>query len=85
MDRKILLLRADFTGDVIGNKLKWFGGFEFQNMAMDSVNTTKLNEGKSDDKSLPYVEGGLFGNYANNWGIIPADQINGGSQTLLKV
>jgi len=85
MDRKILLLRADFTGDVIGNKLKWFAGFEFQNMAMDTVNTTKLNEGKSAEKSLPVdVEGGLFGNYANNWGIIPSDQINGGSQTLLK-
>ena len=37
MDRKILLLRADFTGDIIGNKLKWFAGFEFQNMAMDTV------------------------------------------------
>jgi outer membrane protein assembly factor BamA len=84
MDRKILLLRADFTGDLIGNKLKWFAGIEFQNMAMDTVNTTKLNEGKSDDKKLKYVEGGLFGNYANNWGIIPADQINGGSLTLLK-
>ena len=84
MDRKMLILRTDFSGDILGNKLKWFAGVEFKNMAMDTVNTTKLNEGKSDEKRLPPVGGGLFGNYANNWGIIPADQINGGSHTVLK-
>ncbi len=85
MDRKMLLLRTDFTGDVIGDKLKWFGGFEFRNMQMDTVNTTKLNEGKSATEGLPAINGGLFGHYAHQWGIISPDQINGGSNTLLKV
>ena len=85
MDRKMLVLRTDFTGDIIEDKLHWFAGFEFRNMKMDSVNTTKLNDGKDESKKLPTdVNGGLFGNYANQWGIIAPGQINGGSNTLLK-
>jgi outer membrane protein assembly factor BamA len=86
MDRKTLLLRTDFTGDIIEDKLHWFAGFEFRNMQIDSVNTTKLNDGKSPEDQLPTdVNGGLYGKYSNEWGIIPADQINGGTNTLLKV
>jgi len=85
MDRKVLLLRTDFMGDIIEDKLHWFAGFEFRNMKMDTVNTTKLNDGKSEEKQLPYVDGGLYGKYVNDWGIIPADQMSGGSNTLLKV
>ncbi len=84
MDRKIMLARLDFTGNIIENKLKWFAGIEFRNMQMDTVNTTRLNKGKAEKKQLPYIGGGLYGRYANDWGIIPADQINGGSNTLLK-
>lgn len=84
VDRKWLWLRADFSGDLIGDKLKWFAGYEFYNMKMDTVNTTKLNKGKSEEKILPYVEGGLFGSYAYQWGIIPEGQINGGSHSVLK-
>ncbi len=84
MDRKMLLLRTDFMGDIIEDKLHWFAGFEFRNMKMDTVNTSKLNEGKSAEKQLPYVGGGLYGRYTDDWGIIPADQMNGGSNTLIK-
>ena len=84
MDRKILLLRTDFMGDIIEDKLHWFAGFEFRNMQMDTVNITKLNKGKSEDKALPYVEGGLFGRYAYDWGILDPDQVDGGTNTLIK-
>jgi hypothetical protein len=84
MDRKILLARADFTRNILGEKLKGFAGFEFRNMDMDTVNTTKLNKGKSGDDRLPYTGGGLFGWYAQQWGVIPADQAYGGSNTILK-
>ena len=30
------------------------------------------------------MDGGLYGLYAYDWGIIPADQVNGGKHTLLK-
>ncbi len=84
MDRKILLGRVDFTGSIIEDKLKWFAGIEFRNMKMDTVNTTRLNKGKSEEKQLPYIGGGLYGRYADDWGIIPSGQVNGGTNTLLK-
>ncbi len=85
MDRKMLRLRADFSGDLIENKLKWFGGLEYYGVKMDSVDTEKLNSKvKSGKEPLPYVNGGLFGLYANDWGIIDQDQINGGKHTLVK-
>ena len=85
MDRKMLRLRADFTGDLVDNKLKWFGGLEFYSVKMDSVDTEKLNSKvKEGSDPLPYVGGGLFGLYANDWGILDPAQINGGKHTLVK-
>jgi outer membrane protein assembly factor BamA len=84
LDRKWFWIRTDFTGNLIENKLKWFMGFEHYNMKMDTVNVTKLNKGKPEEKKLPFVSGGLFGYYAYQWGVIPADQVNGGSNSILK-
>ena len=85
MDRKMLRLRADFTGDLVENKLKWFGGLEFYSVKMDTVDTEKLNSKvKEGSDPLPYVGGGLFGLYANEWGILDPAQINGGKHTLVK-
>ncbi len=81
-DRKMLRLRADFTGDIIENKLKWFGGLEFYDNKMDTVDIDKLNSGKDPADQLPGVGGGLFGRYAYDWGILPS--INGGKHTLIK-
>lgn len=81
----MLRLRADFTGDLVDNKLKWFGGLEFYSVKMDSVDTEKLNSKVNEGSDpLPYVDGGLFGLYAYDWGILDPDQINGGKHTLVK-
>jgi outer membrane protein assembly factor BamA len=85
MDRKMLLFSTDFTGELIKGKLRWFAGQEFRNMKMDTVDIERLNKGKDAADRLPYVDGGLFGQYAYEWNIIPDDQINGGSNTILKV
>lgn len=84
LDRKMLRLRTDFSGDIIENKLKWFGGLEFYNNRIDTVNITKLNKGKDEDKKLPGVGGGLYGRYAYDWDLLPQDQLNGGTHTLIK-
>jgi outer membrane protein assembly factor BamA len=84
MNRKWFWIRMDFSGNIIENKLKWFAGAEFYTMKMDTVNTTRYNDGEPEEKQLPYVNGGLFGNYAYQWGVIPAGQVNGGSHTILK-
>ncbi len=83
-ERKMLRLRADFSGDLKKDNFKWFAGIEFYNVNMDTVDIDKLNEGQSDADKLPYIGGGLYGLYSNQWGIIPQDEINGGSHTLLK-
>lgn len=83
-DRKMLRLRTDFTGDIIENKLKWFGGLEFYDMRMDTCDINRMNEGQDVADQLRGVEGGLFGWYAYDWGILPSDQINGGKHTLIK-
>ena len=82
-DRKMLKLRTDFTGDIIDNRLKWFGGLEYFDVRIDTVDIDKLNKGKTEN-TLPGIGGGLFGSYAYDWGIIPTDKINGGKHTLIK-
>lgn len=85
MDRRMLRLRADFTGDIIQDRLKWFGGLEYYDIRLDTVDTEQLNSKvKSGKDPLPYIDGGLFGLYANDWGILDPDQVNGGKHTLVK-
>ncbi len=84
MDRKMLTFRTDFTGELIGKKFRWFAGQEFRNLKMDTVDITRLNKGKSADDQLPGVDGGLFGKYAGEWNILKDDDIDGGTNTLLK-
>ncbi|KPK83142.1 MAG: hypothetical protein AMS27_13305 [Bacteroides sp. SM23_62_1] len=83
-ERKMIRIRTDFSGNIIEKKLKWFGGIEFYNNKIDTVNIDKLNKGKSEEEKLPYVKGGLYGLYANDWNLLPPDEINGGNHTLLK-
>jgi len=81
-DRKLIRIKADFSGDLPVNNLKWFAGVEFYHNRIDTINLDKLNKGKEEDL-LPPVEGGLYQNYLN-WGIIPANEATGGIHTLLK-
>jgi outer membrane protein assembly factor BamA len=81
-DRKLIRIKADFSGDLPVNNLKWFAGVEFYHNKIDTINLDKLNKGKEEDL-LPPIEGGLYQNYLN-WGIIPANEATGGIHTLLK-
>jgi len=81
-DRKLIRIKADFSGDLPVNNLKWFAGVEFYHNRIDTINLDKLNKGKEEDL-LPPIEGGLYQNYLN-WGIIPANEATGGIHTLLK-
>lgn len=82
-ERKLLKIRSEFTGDIVKNRVKWFGGIEFFNNLIDTVDLDRLNNGKDPEDILPAVGGGLFKKYAD-WNIIPQDEIHGGSHTLIK-
>jgi len=83
MDRNMLRLKADFIGKLPVENLKWFGGIEFYNNKIDTVDIGNLNKGKTEDL-LPAIEGGLYGDFVN-WGLIPTDQADGGNTTLFKL
>jgi hypothetical protein len=82
-ERKLLKIRTEFTGDIVKNRVKWFGGIEFFDNRIDSVNLDKLNKGKDAADILPAVGGGIFQKYLD-WNIIPADEAGGGIHTLFK-
>ncbi len=78
--RQLLRLKADFQGEIIGQKFRWLGGVAYYGSTIDSVDVDGLNEGKEDDL-LSYNS--LYGNYVD-YGLIPEDQATGGGHTLLK-
>jgi hypothetical protein len=82
-DRRMLRVRADFMGKFIHDDFNWIAGIVHYNTKLDTIDRERLNEGKSDTEALPYVSGGLYGNY-KTWNIIPKDQYYGGVSTLLK-
>lgn len=82
-ERKLLRLRADFQGRFLNDNTRWLTGVTFYNIKTDTIDIDRLNKGKSDEDKLPYVGGGLYGNYMR-WGIVPNDQKYGGSTTLFK-
>ncbi len=78
--RKLLRIKGDFQGEIIGQKLRWLGGIAYYGSKIDSVDVSDLNEGKEDD--LLSVNS-LFGSYVD-WGMIKEDQAKGGNHTILK-
>ncbi|MCX6224342.1 MAG: BamA/TamA family outer membrane protein, partial [Bacteroidia bacterium] len=81
MDRRLLKIRANFQGKIIGRKLRWIAGFSHYSLGIDSVNVSKLNKGKEGDKILPKVDG-LYDSFVKQ-GIIPVDQAKGGEVSNL--
>ena len=78
--RNLLRLKADFQGEIIGQKLRWLGGIAYYGSKIDSVDISDLNEGKDDDL---LSTNSLYGSYVD-WGLIKEDQAKGGNHTILK-
>lgn len=78
--RNFLRIKADFQGEIVGQKLRWLGGIAYYGNSIDSVDVDALNEGKDEDL-LSYNS--LYGSYLD-WGLIKEDQAKGGNHTILK-
>ena len=78
-DRKLLRMKLDLQGNILGEKLRWTTGLNFQDFKVGSVNIDKLNKGKDDDDKLPATdeEPGLYEKY-QQWGIIDGQEADGG-------
>lgn len=78
--RKLLRIKADLQGEIIGQKFRWLGGIAYYGSSIDSVDISGLNEGKDEDL-LSYNS--IYGSYVD-WGLIKGDQAKGGNHTILK-
>jgi outer membrane protein assembly factor BamA len=78
--RELLRIKADFQGEIVGQKLRWLGGIAYYGTSIDSVDIDGLNEGKSEDL---LSKNSLYGYYVDKEMIKP-DQANGGRHTILK-
>lgn len=75
-ERNTFRIKADFQGYFGESKFGWVAGYAFYNFKMDTVNIDQLE--------LNAVPGGdLFQKY-QNWGLISADEADGGSINYLK-
>lgn len=83
MERELLKLRVEVIGKLYGDNIKWFGGFEYMNNHLDTVDVDNINKGKSESDKLPYSGGGLYGRFVN-WGLIKPDQVDGGQAGMFK-
>lgn len=84
MDRAMIKTKLEFIGKLKGDKLKWFGGFEYFNNKLDTVDINNLNQDKDQADFLPPIGGGLYGNFIR-WGLIPKDQAHGGQTGVFKI
>jgi hypothetical protein len=81
-ERKLARFKLDLQGSVIGRELRWLAGWEHFGHKIGTVDIEKLNKGQEEADKLPDVPL-LFHKYVN-WGIIPADQAEGGVNNLFK-
>jgi outer membrane protein assembly factor BamA len=81
-DRRVLRLRSDFQGQIIGKKFRWLAGFEYNAFKVGTVDIAKLNKGKDEAKELPDVPL-LYDKYVE-WGIIENDEKKGGNHNMFK-
>jgi hypothetical protein len=84
-DRKMFRFKVDLLGKLSGEKLKWVGGINLLNFKIGSVDIDKLNKGKEGEDLLPPIseQPGLYEKYVE-WGIIKAEEVDGGFVPLLK-
>ncbi len=78
--RQLLRIKADFQGEIIGQKFRWLGGVAYYGSKVEAVDVDDLNEGKTEDM---LSQNSLYQDYVD-WGVIKADQATGGNHTLLK-
>ncbi len=81
--RNLLRLKADFQGNIKTEKTRWLAGFEHYGTEVSTVDIAKLNEDKAPADQLPPVPT-LYDKYVG-WGVIPADQKDGGNVNIFKV
>ncbi len=85
-DRKQIMLKSDFWGEIIGKKFRWYAGFQFNKIDIATVDVANIN-GDLDTTDISYLdpEQELLYDKFINWELIKADEKDGGITTQLKL
>ena len=85
-DRKQIMLKSDFWGEIIGKELRWYAGFQFNKIDIATVDVANINGDLATDDPdyLDPSQKLLYDKYVD-WGLIKADQKEGGITTQLKL
>jgi hypothetical protein len=81
-ERNIMRFKIDFRGRLFHDNLSWALGYTFLNFDISTVDINKLNEGKTEEDTLPDASL-LYDKYVN-WGLIGENEKNGGWHHALK-
>ena len=82
-ERKVLRLRSDFQGQIIGKKFRWLAGYEFNQFKVATVDIGKLKKKDEDEKKYPDVP--LLYDKFVEWGVIPEEEAKGGNHNMFKI
>ncbi len=83
VERRLIRLSADFQKPLSNKNLRGLIGYGFFKNEIGVVDINKMNEGLDEADKLPAVDG-LYQRYVN-WGIINAEEANGGSINSIKL
>ncbi len=84
MSTSTLFIKADFIGNIIGDKFKWEAGYHFNWIRKGNSNLDKINKGKSEEKKYPAEYSSLYQKYLD-WGIISDKEAKGGINSTLRL
>lgn len=84
VDRLNISAKADFSGEIIKDRLYWEAGYMFSWFKEGTIDRVKVNKGKEPEKMFPDSEPTLYEQY-RTWGIISDDEDGGGINSGLKL
>ncbi|MDD3480080.1 MAG: BamA/TamA family outer membrane protein [Paludibacteraceae bacterium] len=82
VDRLVPTFKADFSGNIWDHKLLWEAGYHFSWFRMRSIDQDRVNKGK--DSVYMFSGETLYDKY-KAWGVIPADEADGGFSSALRL
>ena len=82
LERLGITAKADFVGNIWENKLFWQAGYYFSKYRYHSIDTKKINQGKSEAEKFSGQT--LYEKYID-WGIIPENEKEGGFTSALRL
>ncbi len=83
-ERLAALFKTDFIGNIWDNKLFWEAGYHLSHFRQGAIDRAKINKNKEESEIFPDSELTLYEQY-RNWGIIPDEVANGGTNSAIRV